>query len=311
MIFLCNLFNHNEIGQKSLEDVVGIWGHQMRALGHTVVWEQSNARFFGPGEGINVIVEGFFEYHVPIIAEAYQKGARFLMLATEEPTDKGFNHGTQTEMIERQRVFPKVAKYFDGILHFVPGQRITDWYGQFAPAAQVELGYAPTLVRSHGIVPDYEFGFYGSLTPRRLKLLKRLANKINSAKAVKVVSDFKDQVDRDAQMSHAKVIIQVRKFDEMGLVSASRCNTALCIGRPVVAEPHDLSMSKPWDEIVAFGTTMEDFFSKAILAKAMWKGVWRDQMDKFKEKLSPEICVGKPLRDIGIVDGSQRRELAA
>lgn len=281
----------------------------MRSLGHTIVWETSNERFLGPGQGINIIVEGFFKYHVPIIAEAYANGARFLMLATEEPTDKGFNHGTQEEMIERQRVFPEAAKYFDGILHLVPGDNITKWYGQFAPAAPIELGYAPSLVRNCGVIPDYVFGFYGSLTPRRLKLLKKLANKINSAKAIKVISDFKSQTERDATMSRAKVILQIRKFDEMGLVSSSRCNTALCIGRPVVAEPHLLS--HPWDEVVPFAGSMDDFFSKAILASAMWRGVHADQMAKFKEKFSPEICVGRALEHIGIVEGSVRREMAA
>lgn len=307
LTMLVNMFNHNKIGQKSLEDVVGIFGHQARTLGHTVVWETDNARFLGPGQGINVIVEGFFKYHVPIIAEAYAQGARFLMLATEEPTPNGFNHGTQEEMVVRQQVFPEVAKYFDGILHFVPGERITQWYGQWAPAAQVELGYAPSLVRNHGLVPDFDFGFYGSLTKRRLKLLKKLANKTNST--IKLVTDFKDQTDRDKQMSRARVILQVRKFDEMGLVSASRCNTALCIGRPVVAEPH--LMSKPWDEVVLFASTMDDFFSKALLAKAMWKGVHADQMEKFKNKFPPDVCVGQALQKIGIFEGSVRREIAA
>ena len=308
MIFLVNEFNHNEIGQRSLEDVVGIFGHQLRTFGHQIVWETSNSRFLGPGQGVNIIVEGFFPYHVPIIAEAHGKGARFLMLATEEPTDKGFNHGTQEEMVVRQRVFPEVAKYFDGILHLVPGENITRWYGQFAPTAQIELGYAPTLVRNHGIVPDYDFGFYGSLTPRRLKLLKRLANKINSPKAVKIVSDFKTQTERDQLMSRAKVIVQIRKFEEMGLVSSSRCNTALHIGRPVVAEPHLLS--KPWDEVVDFASTIDDFFSKAIMAKAIWKGLHGSQMDKFKKKLSPEFCVGQALATIGMTDDSAQRKVA-
>jgi hypothetical protein len=308
MIFLVNMFNHNEVGQRSLEDVVGIFGHQLRSFGHQIVWETSNTRFLGPGQGINIIVEGFFPYHVPIIAEAHSKGARFLMLATEEPTDKGFNHGTQEEMVVRQRVFPEVAKYFDGILHLVPGENITRWYGQFAPTAQIELGYAPTLVRNHGIVPDYDFGFYGSLTPRRLKLLKRLANKINSPKAVKIVSDFKTQTERDQLMSRAKVIVQIRKFEEMGLVSSSRCNTALHIGRPVVAEPHLLS--KPWDEVVDFAASIDDFFSKAIMAKAMWKGLHGSQMEKFKKKLSPEFCVGHALAAIGMTDDSAQRKVA-
>ncbi|MEK7749585.1 MAG: hypothetical protein AAB277_01250, partial [Planctomycetota bacterium] len=82
------------------------------------------------------------------------------------------------------------------------------------------------------------FGFFGSLSRRRLKILKTLARYIGSEKAIRVVSDFPTQDERDAAMRSARVILQIRKYDEMGLVSSSRCNTALCNGRPVIAEPH-------------------------------------------------------------------------
>lgn len=287
------------MGQRSLEDVVGIMGHQLRALGHRAVWDINKRTHFVAGDsGINIIVEGFTEPIVRIMAEAHAQGARFLILATEEPTSKGFNHGTQPEMVKRQVVFPEAAKFCEGILHLVPGEHVTNWYGQFAPAAYAELGYAPSLVRRNNVEPDFDFGFYGSLTKRRLKLLKRLANAMGTVKAVKVVSDFKTQDERDTQMRRAKVIVQVRKFEEMGLVSSSRCNTALCLGRPVVAEPHLLS--KPWDEVVRFSQTIEGFIQSAIMVRTAWQGVYATQFEKFKEKMSPEICIGIPLRKIGL-----------
>jgi len=300
MKFLFNMYNHNVTGQRSLEDVIGIFGHQLRALGHTAIWEEDNKNFYVGPDIVNVVVEGFTKGHENIIGEAKARGARFMMLATEEPTDKGFNHGTQLEMVHRQRDFPAVAQHFEGILHLVPGEAVTKWYSQFAPSAYLELGYAPSLVRKHNVEPDYDFGFYGSLTSRRLKILKKLANKINTPKAVKIVADFKTQQERDAQMSRARVILQVRKFDEMGLVSSSRCNTSLSIGRPVVAEPHLLS--KPWDEVVMFSSSPDDFYSRAILVRSMWRGIHADQFGKFKEKFTPEFCVGEPLRSIGILE---------
>ena len=303
MRMLVNCFNHSDVGQRSLEDVFGIFGHQCRAIGHEIVWETTNASFYTPEQGINVVVEGFTPSAITVIKAAYERGARFIMLATEEPTDKGFNHGTQKEMIERQVIFPEAAKYFEGILHLVPGDDITRWYNQFAPSAYIELGYAPTLVRRDTIIPDYEFGFYGSLTPRRLKILKKMANRCGSPKAIKIVADFKSQEDRDQQMQRAKVILQVRKFDEMGLVSSSRCNTALCIGRPVVAEPHLLS--KPWDEVVTFTSSMEHFFNQAMVTRSAWKGAHKMQMEKFIAKFSPEFCVGKALEQIGMTDGQR------
>ena len=300
MQFLFWLENHTELGQRSLEDVIGIFGHQLRELGHKAVWDTSRREAMIPAnQGYNVIVEGFTPPVVSLLAEMHGKGARFLILATEEPTPKGFNHGTQQEMVLRQKVFPEAAKYADGILHLVPGQHVSDWYGQFAPTAYCELGYAKTLVRAfNDIVPDYEFGFYGSMSERRYKLLKKLANRTGKVKGVRIMSDFKTQRERDDAMKRAKVIVQIRKFKEMGLVSSSRCNTALCLGRPVVAEPHLLS--KPWDEIVKFTDSEEHFLNSCMLTLTAWKGVHAAQFERFKTRLSPELCAGAALEKLGI-----------
>ena len=299
---------HSELGQRSVEDVVGIMGQQMRALGHKAVMDPRNAKvstavFLHGNDGVNVLVEGFTPSWVEVIARARTWGARFLILATEEPTPKGFNWGTQKEMVARQEIFPEAAKHCDGILHLVPGDHVTKWYSQFAPAAPAELGYAPNLFRPQGPAPDWEFGFYGSGTPRRMQILKRLAKMIGVPNAVKIMVDFKTQAERDAAMRRCKVILQIRKFDAMGLVSSSRCNTALMLGRPVVAEPHDLS--KPWNEVVDFPKTMDDFYAQALITRGMWKGVWSKQLERFKVKMSPEFCVGEPLRRIGILDAAR------
>ncbi len=298
MQFVFNMFNHGSIGQRSLEDVIGIVGHQLKALGHQAVWDPANTRFVAADSGINVIVEGFTPAVIEKIAAGHAQGARFICLATEEPTEKGFNHGRDPEMVRRQAMFPEAMRFFEGIFHLVA---VTDWYSQFQPAAYVELGHAPSLVRKpDGVEPDYDFGFFGSLSKRRLKILKTLAKRIGSDRAVKVVADFATQADRDRDMRRAKVVVQIRKFDEMGLVSSSRCNTALHLGRPVVAEPHLLS--KPWDQVVPFASTLESFYDHAIMVRSMWKGVHASQMDKFKALMTPEACVGEPLRKIGVLD---------
>jgi hypothetical protein len=301
MRFLYWTGNHSSLGQRSLEDIIGVQGHQFKALGHEAIWNPKNDQFLNKENGINIIIEGFTPPVIELMARAKGEGARFIILATEEPTEKGFNHGTQKEMIWRQKIFPEAAKHCEGILHLVPGDRVTKWFSQFAPSAPAELGYAPTLMRDRGITPDYEFGFYGSLTPRRRKILKRLANATGLAKAVRLIADFKTQAERDEAMQHAKVIVQVRKFDAMGLVSSSRCNTALTIGRPVVAEPHDLA--KPWDEVVRFTDTIEGFIHVANIARMAWRGIYADQIAKFKAKMNPDICLGQALAQIGVVDG--------
>lgn len=319
--FCWNVINHNPIGVRSLEDIIEIISSQLLALGHTAAWDRTNDKMVSAESGINILVEGFTEYHVGIVKQMHEAGARFVVLATEEPTEKGFNHGTQKEMVERQRVFPLVAPYIEGIIHLVPGDHVTRWYSQFAPAAYTELGWSPKIMRPNAPIvvkengvqrvipePDYEFGFYGSLTPRRHRLLKRLARKVtNNPKAIVTMVDFGTMSARDNEMRRAKVIVQLRKFDEMGLVSSSRCNTALAIGRPVIAEPHELC--KPWDEVVRFSRTEESFFDEAFAMRAMWRGVYQQQLAKFKATFPPEACIGRALEVLGI--GQEPRRLAS
>lgn len=316
--FLVNLWNHNKAGQRSLEDVVGIFGHQLRTFGHEIVWDENNNKWYtlnmpDGSTGYNVVVEGFTPGSVQHLKEGYERGARYICLATEEPTPKGFNWGNQEEMRKRQILFAEAAPYFESILYLVPGKFVHDWYSQFAPSAYVELGYAPTLYRPTWDEPEFEFGFYGSLSKRRLQILKKLTSRMyNYPKAVRIVADFATQLERDKEMRKCKIILQLRKFESMGLVSSSRCNTALHLGRPVICEPHQLS--KPWDEVVTFTNSMEEFFAVALVRRSTWKGLWADQFEKFRAKFSPDHCVGRALREVGF-DGvrfpERERQVAA
>lgn len=299
MQFLFNMLNHNKLGQRSLEDVIGIMAKQMRELGHHAIWRPENDQFLDHKSGINVLVEGFVPQSIEVMRQYHAQGARFVILATEEPTPTGFNHGIDAEMRMRQANFPAAAQFCEGILHLVPGEHVTKWYSQFAPSAQADLGYAATLRRTHNVEPDFDFGFYGSGTERRVKILKRLARRMKTPQACFVCADFKTQEQRDREMMRARVIVQIRKFDEMGLVSSSRCNTALHLGRPVIAEPHLLS--KPWDEVIRFSRTLDDFYDEAIWMRANWKGAWSTQFERFKTKMSPQYCIGDPLDKIGVL----------
>ena len=284
------------------------------ALGHEVVWDRANDKWLIGPDDWNVVVEGFTPQFVDQIRIAHAQGARFVCLATEEPSPTGFNQGTQKEMVARQEMFPNAAPYLSAILHLVPGEYTANWYSQFAPTAYVELGYAPSLLRRNAArqlrgIPDpepkYDFGFFGTVSNRRKKLLKKLANRTGKVNAVRIVGNFPSQDVRDREILDCKVVLQIKKFDEMGLVSSSRCNTALNCGRPVVAEPHLLS--KPWDEIVTFARSEEEFMNLALMARGNWRGLWAGQYAKFRDRLPPEICVGEPLRKVGILPKLARR----
>ena len=302
MRFVWNCYNHDERGKRSLEDIITIISHQLRALGHDAIWDKENNpnRFVSREHGINLLFEGFTEEteddsSIKLLHE-YSPNARFVFIATEEPTERGFNYGETLQMVKRQRVFHQAAKYCEGILHLVPGEHVTKWYSQFAPSAPIELGFAPTLVRQDHTEPDFDFGFFGFVSRRRAKILKRLSRV--TLGGVHVESTFATQEDRDRAMRRARVIVQVKKDDKLGFVSSSRCNTALHIGRPVVAEPH--ARSGPWDQVIKFSKTLDGFYNDCFMARSAWRGVYESQMDKFRKNLSPEFCVGRALKEINL-----------
>lgn len=310
MFFLINLFNHNATGQRSLEDVIGIIAHQLRALGHSVEWSN---RHFAKRPAYNLIVEGFTADSVALIKTSHETGHRFIYIATEEPTPKGFNHGISQHMIDRQAMFPEAAKYADAVLSLVPGAE--EWFGQYAPCQHIELGHASSLerpdhIKSLGGVrhleePTHDFGFFGSLSVRRDKILRRLAKTIamrsvtmSAPNAIRVMANFSGLDDRDRAMRSARVLLQIRLHERMGLVSSSRCNTSLHIGRPVVAEPHLLSA--PWDQVVHFSKTSDSFFDDAIRVRATWQSTYDRQMERFRDIMSPRACIGEPLDRLAI-----------
>jgi hypothetical protein len=208
MIFCFNTWNHCPQGQIIVEDITKIMGAQMEALGHEATYR--NEGFLMGDDAYNVVLESFADdpRTIESISTAHELGSRFLYVATEEPTDNGFNHGLEPAMIDRQNAFPAAAKFCDGILHLVPGDRVTSWYSQFAPAAYAELGFAPSLVQPvDPVEPDHDFGFFGKMTWRRGQMLDRL-RALGSVITIETLDV--PRAERDAKMRRAKVIVQIR-----------------------------------------------------------------------------------------------------
>lgn len=301
MLFQFNTFNHCRQGQIIVEDITRILGGQLIALGHKVEW--SNEGFLLGRDEMNVVLESFADDPRTLerMTAARAVGCRFLIVATEEPTTAGFNHGLEPAMVDRQNAFPAAASLADGVLHLVPGDHVTRWYSQFAPAAHAEIGFAPGLVDDpDDVEPDHDFGFYGKVTWRREQMLARL-EQASGTSVLRITSLDVPRRERDAMMRRARVIVQIRANDEWGMVSSTRCATALSFGRPVIAEPHPFS--RPWDEVVNFSSSIDSFYDDAMRAARAWPPLHAQQMMKFKERLSPEVCVGRPLSEIGITKG--------
>ena len=295
MRFNFSVFNHSEIGRASLQDPIQIIANQLTALGHKA--EHSDEIILRGKEGINILIEGFTPYSINFIKEGKtQHDARFIFIATEEPTPKGFNYGADKYMIMRQAIFPEAAKYAEAILALVPNT--ASWYSKYAPAEQIELGYAPGLVRPQFRQPDADYGFYGSISRRRDKILKRL-QRMGTVKRISLHdANASDQQSRDLAMQGAKVIVQIRILEKMGLVSSSRCATALSLGRPVIAEPHELS--RPWDQIIRFSANLDDFYKEVQAYKPFWKALHMQQFERFRDIMTPAACIGNALGRLGI-----------
>lgn len=295
MLFSFSTFNHCRQGKIIVEDITRIMGYQMTALGHEASWTE-HPSFIPAVGGFNVILESFADDPNTIrqIAAAHSAGCRFLYVATEEPTDNGFNHGLEPAMVERQAAFAEAAQYCDGILHLVPGEHVTRWYGQFAPTAYAELGHAALLDQPVGDAePTYDFGFFGKMTWRRGQMLDRL-----HATVVRIDTLDVPRETRDRLMRQAKVIVQIRANEEWGMVSSTRCAASLNLGRPVVAEPHP--DPRPWDQVVHFSESIDAFFADAAAAARDWRAIHAIQRASFERTLTPEVCIGLPLRKIGI-----------
>lgn len=291
---LCNFttFNHCADGQRAVRDVFDIMGAQLKALGHEV-YEQEG---FLPG--YNFIAESFADPRFPalpnIIASKAAGSCRFICVATERPGTMAFNDAPDQGMLDRQQIFPEAMKHFDAILHLVPGNDVTAWYSCFRPAAYAELGYAPGLMRDDGTEPTFDFGFFGKRTPRREAILDRLQR----YGSLITVHDFAPGEERDRQMRKAKIIVQIREHEATPVCSSSRCCTALSLGRPVIAEPHPAP--GVWGEIVWFAPSIDAFLEDAARALTYWRQLHEVQLAKFKERMTPERCVGAPLRSVGI-----------
>lgn len=306
MIFNFNTWNHCREGRITTEDITSNLGHQLIALGHEARWMIGPRDFIPASAGYNVVLESFADNPNTVVdmARAHMEGCRFLIVATEEPTPDGFNSGLEPAMIDRQNAFPDAAEMAEGILYLIPGEGIGKWYGQYGKAAYCELGYAPGSAGSYtDMDPSIPqgIGFYGKMTWRREHMLSELESRLGRPTLLISSLDV-PRPDRDAMMRHARLIVQMRANEEWGMISSTRCTSALHLGRPVVAEPHPID--GVWREIVHISPTVEQFYDDVVrLAQdpEAWQHIHAAQLDALRDELPPEHCIGAALRELEIL----------
>lgn len=316
MHFLFNLRCHSAGGERTLEDVVVNIARQLETLGHTV--ERCNAGYYATS-AVNVVVEGFMAdalpggnpemicHYLEEIRTARAQGARFVLLATEQPTSRGFNFGVVDDMVTRQAVLERHGRgLFDAIWSLVEGEDTLAWYRRLAPATFLPLGFAPQLVNRglRGIVKDHDFGFYGSAPDggRRLRVLARF-NDLGFS--VRIVRGFEDVPTRDREMARCHVLLQIKPNDQSELISSSRIATGLLIGAdsgglPIVAEYH--KRAGIYANVIDMVRPGESFIRRAIQVRRTAPIVAARQFTAFQRLLSPEACVGRALRETGMLE---------
>lgn len=292
-VFQFTTLNLTGLGRLGMGDIISNIAEQMRALGHEVIWNDDG---FAIGDDVYVLIfESFFSVHIDALRQAHAEGAKIIIIATEKPGELGFNSGLTEELIVRQKNFAEATKYACAIWVTIP--EWIPWYCKFRlPTAEVALGYAPGLVRSPEVGEiDHDFGFFGSMTPRRIKVLERLAReKVGDRRALVRYVQFESAEARDMQMARCKVIVQISHHEKMQILSGSRCCTALHIGRPVFAEHH--AECGPWKDIIEFAHP-DVFAQKAIQMLPRWREAFAEQFAKFKEIMPPEKCVGRTIKE--------------
>ena len=276
-----------------MQDILSNIARQLEALGHECYWADEG--FAGGDDTYVLLTEGFFGNHLEVMRDACARGIKFIILATEAPGQTGFNAGLTDELIARQRTFPQAASYAHAIWCTIKDS--VPWYSRFGrPAAHLELGYAPASVR-HPENPaglDHDYGFFGSMTPRRYKMLHQFArSKVDGHRARVRYTSFETVHNRDAQMVRCRVILQIRPHEKMAMLSSSRCATALHIGRPVIAE-HHVEVGA-WKDIIEFAHP-DVFTIKAAKMHARWEAAHAEQFERFRALLPPEKCVGETIR---------------
>lgn len=296
--FRFNLFNHSPVGRESVEDIIDPIAAQMLDLGHDAHRDDS---CFLPPPVVNVMVEGFnAEINALIAAARAQEGIRLVIIATERPSTHGFNNQTKGEMVTRQVHFPAAAAQADALWPLVP--EAVEWMQRHHKrVAHLELGYSARRIIPQVGPAEYDFGFFGSLTPRRQGVLQDLVRRghrvfVTGPRIGKGGQlELPSREERNELMQRCKIILQLKPADNWQIISSSRCNTAINLGRAVVAEPHNSNSA--WKRIVRFSSTPFNFVKTAEKALEDYEGEWVRQFCRFKEILPPAACVGKVIEE--------------
>lgn len=306
-----------EIGQPTLEDPMILLSGQATDLGIDVCAnggmginaKQGEGAWIARSDYINLIFDGFDEdMMIPQMLWAKSKGARIVAIATEEPGKFGFNHGTPTGLWGiRQKNFQLAVKAgcFEGVLYFVP--QGGPWYKNIHPnSAHVETGYSRSLDNPSTLDKVFSFCFCGGMGEYRNNILKAVDRQLEGkhliARQRPDVLALPPRAQRDEILRRSKISLQIKPHGISRIISGSRCAWSLLNGVPVVSQ-YIKSEGSEWPLVFA-GAMADDrhsFPEFAVSYLPHYQNLYMRQREQFIRIMSPERCLLKALRELGIM----------
>lgn len=308
---------NKQIGQPTLEDPMIILSGQATDLGIDVCANggmgmnvpEGHGQWIARSDYINLIFDGYDPEHmIPQMLWAKSKGARIFSIATEEPGAFGFNNGSPNSIWGlRQKNFKLAveAGCFEGVLYFVPqGGR---WFRNIHPnSAHVETGYSRSLDRPSTEDKIFQFAFCGGIGDYREDILKaidaQLGGKQMIARQKKDTILMPPRIQRDEILKRTKISLQIKPNGLSRIISGSRCAWSLLNGIPVVSQLI-LSDGSEWPEVFsgAMADDRHSFPEFAVSYLPHYKNLYMRQREKFIRIMSPERCLLKALRELGVL----------
>ncbi len=310
MHFLFNRENHRAELRLSFDDLTSTLGAQLELYGHT--WEINDRSVALTPDTVNVLFEGFSQEAIDVYGAHVHAGARYICIATEQPTGYGpdglggdFNFGRPDHMKGRQARFVEACRRlrFLAIWALVPGADTHAWYKRWCPnVGYLPSGFAPAQLRQARREPEFDFGMYGSIAEggRRWQWLERLHKETGRSVHILGSKGIVPVGERDREMQRCKVLLQIRPNEEAELVSSSRVAASLHAGRCVVAEHH--TRHQPYSRVVRFAPAagFASFKRSCLLALGHWRGEYMVQLSRFQEILGPDRTMLPALEAAGI-----------
>lgn len=215
--------NHDAVGQLTLHDMIQWFEAGFRELNHHVTAGNTLA----PG-AINLIWENSARGHALALKES---GVTYGIVGTEIPDGTGFNWRSDPPWPERWRAFEELAHGASFIWSMIENSVVD--YSRFAPTGFMELGYSDLLIPYQARWdPEFDFGFYGLLTPHRQAVLEELGRycKIITPKTMLLPSEL------SAFISQCRIGINFRQSPQWPIPSPTRLGRLLHARRGAVSE---------------------------------------------------------------------------